>query len=586
MIGFCKFKNYGMHKNIDPNLRKMGKHDIVIRNLMVLMLLIMTVNLYSQENSTQPKLVVGIVVDQMRFDHLYKYESKYSEEGFKRLMREGFNFKNTHYNYVPTVTAAGHASIYTGTTPSVHGIIGNSWYMRKNGKDVVNVEDPNVKLVGSAQENIKGFSPINLLTTTISDQLRSGTNFNSKVISISIKDRGAILPGGHTANAAYWHDYQSSPGHFVTSSYYMDELPEWVNEFNSLDLSNKYIDTTWETLLPIEDYTESSPDNNEYEYSLGGKASPTFPYDLKNMRNRYKAKGTEYQLLWASPGGNKLLTDFAKEAIKNEKLGMDEHTDLLAISYSTPDVAGHTFGQQSVEIEDIYLRLDRDLADLLKYLDSSVGKGNYLLFLTSDHGAIPNVSYLDDNKLPAELAQINDYYDQLSQYLNDKYGPNQWVEYFSGEQLYLNHKLISEKKKINLADMRNEVAGFMNQLDGVRIALTADQLMYNDYSSGLNQMIQNGFYPKRSGDVILSFEPGFIPNLVEGKTVTTIKGTTHGSAYNYDTHVPLLWFGTGIKAGESVRKVFTIDVAPSLSMFLNVQLPSGATGLPLYEIHK
>ena len=537
----------------------------------------------TRSQADKPKLVVGIVVDQMRFDHLYKYQERFSNGGFKRIMREGFNYKNTQYNYVPTVTAAGHASIYTGTTPSTHGIIGNTWYQRSSKQIITNIEDNNELLIGTEAVDSYGGSPRNLLTTTITDQLRLGTNFRAKVISVSLKDRGAILPGGHSANAAYWHDWKSSPGNFVSSSYYMDELPNWVTKFNKLGKSNSYLTDSWSTLYPIESYTMSAPDDNNYERAIAGKTSATFPYDYKSMRERYKEIGAEYQLIWVTPAGNSLLTDFAIEAIKSEGLGTDDITDFINISYSVPDVIGHTFGPQSVEFEDVILRLDRDIENLLKSLDATVGTGNYLLFLTSDHGSVPVASYLADHKLPAGLAHINQYETALLTHLNSKYGTNQWIENFDGEAVYLNRDVIKQKK-LSLRAVQQEAADFLITLDEVTGALTASDLQSQSYSYGMNQMLQNGYHSKRSGDVLLIFKPGFIQNLDPRITMQKIKGTTHGSGYAYDTHVPMLWFGNSIPKGKSVRKVSVIDIAPSIAQILNIPYPSGTSGEPLIEL--
>ncbi|MGB5461634.1 MAG: alkaline phosphatase PafA [Eudoraea sp.] len=537
----------------------------------------------TRSQADKPKLVVGIVVDQMRFDHLYKYQERFSNGGFKRLMRDGFNYKNTQYNYIPTVTAAGHASIYTGTTPSAHGIIGNTWYQRSSKQVITNIGDSNELIVGTTDVNSYGASPRNLLTTTITDQLRIGTNFRAKVISVSLKDRGAILPGGHAANAAYWHDWKSSPGYFVSSSYYMDELPKWVNSFNKLEKSNSYLSDSWSTLYPIESYTASAPDDNNYERALGGKTSATFPYDYKSMRERYREIGAEFQLIWVTPAGNSLLTDFAIEAIKSEGLGTDDITDFINISYSVPDVIGHTFGPQSVEFEDVILRLDRDIENLLKSLDATVGTGNYLLFLTSDHGSVPVASYLADHKLPAGLAHINQYETALLTHLNSKYGTNQWIENFDGEAVYLNRDVIKQKK-LSLRAVQQEAADFLITLDEVTGALTASDLQSQSYSYGMKQMLQNGYHSKRSGDVLLIFKPGFIQNLDPRITMQKIKGTTHGSGYAYDTHVPMLWFGNSIPKGKSVRKVSVIDIAPSIAQILNIPYPSGTSGEPLIEL--
>ena len=540
--------------------------------------------LYSQvDELNKPKLVIGIVVDQMRFDQLYKYQEKYGDGGFKRIMKEGFNFKNAHYNYIPTVTASGHASIYTGTTPAVHGIIGNSWFNRYRDIEVGNVEDTTEIIIGSMEGNKNGVSPKNLLSTTISDQLRLGNNFTSKVISVSLKDRGAILPGGHTANAAYWHDWQTSPGYFVSSSFYMDSLPDWVTAFNKSEKSSKYLDDVWNTLYPIESYTESDADDNPFERTLRGKSSPTFPYDFNELRKTYRELGAEYQMLWISPKGNTILTDFALEAIKHENLGADDKTDLLNISYSVPDVVGHTFGPQSVELEDIYLRLDKDIEHLLNYLDKTVGKDGYLLFLTSDHAAIHVASYLDQHKLPVGVARIKKYNDSLSNYLNIKHGENLWIQRFDGESIYLNRDLIADSG-LQLQLIQQEVAEFLIKLKGISVAVTAFQLQNNEYTMGTKAQIQRGYHPKRSGDVILAFDPGYIQNSNSEINISDVKGTTHGSGYSYDTHVPIIWHGWRIPKGESVRKVSITDIAPSLAMLLNLQLPSGNTGVPLKEL--
>ena len=552
----------------------------------VLVLYIISSNFsYGQtEGSKKPKLVVGIVVDQMRSEQLYRYEAKYSEDGFKRIMRDGFNYKNTQYNFTPTATAPGHSSIYTGTTPSMHGIIGNSWYNRYENKYTASVEDTTLVLIGSKNQNKTGASPKQLLTTTISDQLRMRTNFRSKVISVSLKDRAAVLPGGHLANAAYWLDTETSPGYFVSSSYYMNELPNWVREFNKLEKSSKYLDTVWNTLYPIESYTESYGDNNKYEIVLG-ENSPTFPYDFKKLREKYRERNLEYFMLGFSPAGNTLLTEFAMDAVKNENLGSDKETDMLTISYSVTDKAGHIFGPNSVEIEDIYIRLDLEISKLLKYLDKTVGKGEYTLFLTADHGAIPIASYLNDIKIPTGVARIAMYNEKLNNYLIDTYGDGQWIQNFDGDQLYLNRTIINEKK-IQLETIQQDAANFLVNLEGISGALTAFHLQTNQYTSGLKERVQNGYHQKRSGDVLLTFDAGIVQDDDSEIDVASVKGTIHGSGYSYDTHVPLLWFGNGITHGESVREVSPIDISSTLAMILNLQLPSGNSGYPLKELFK
>lgn len=554
-----------------------------VKRLLLVFAILGSGMLFAQSPPAYPKLVVGIVIDQMRFDYLYKYRERYGQDGFNRLMREGYNFKNTNYPYAPTFTAPGHSSIYTGTTPSVHGIIDNSWFDRDSGKIIENVSDTTVSLVGSARPNPAGASPHNLLTTTITDQLRMASNFRSKVISISLKDRGAILPGGHAANAAYWHDLETSPGYFVSSTYYMEALPDWVSKFNSQGKSDAYLNTTWNTLYPLDTYVQSAPDDNPYERAIGGKSIPTFPYDFKSIRERYKDRGGEYQFLWLSPYGNSLLTEFALETLKNERLGQGKFTDFLCMSYTVSDVIGHTLGPQSVELEDTYLRLDKEIAQLLNSLDASPGKGNYVLFLTADHGAVPVVSYLKDNKLPGGVASIPRYKYELTNYLNSKYGAFEWIQRFESEHVYLNHRLIAERK-LNPQDLEQDIASFLVNMDGISWALTAHQLQSEAYPDGMKSLLQKGYDPKRSGDVLLSFDPGFVPQTNASMTVDKMQGTTHGSGYTYDRHVPLLWYGKGIPSGESVRSVSPTDIAVTLALMLDIQFPSGSDAQPLLEL--
>ncbi len=539
---------------------------------------------YSQENPrTPPKLVVGVIVDQMRFDYLEKYKAHFGEGGFKRLLREGYSFENTHYNYVPTVTAAGHASVYSGTTPSVHGIVDNSWFDRGSGRLVSNVGDTSVRIMGAVVERSYGYSPSRLVAATISDHLRKETNSKARVISVSLKDRGAILPGGHSANAAYWHDWEGSPGYFVSSSYYMEELPSWVVNFNNKGWTQKYLTRTWEPMLPLAEYTASAPDDNPYEGILRGKETPTFPYDLKAMGELYGDDPSYYQVLWVTPFGNTLTKDFALEALRAEDLGKDDVPDMLCVSFSTPDVAGHTFGPQAVEVEDIYLRLDRDLEDLLKVLDKKVGEGNYVLFLTSDHGAQPVVSFSKANNEPAGLAVIPKFNQDLTFHLSQKYGAFEWISYFGDHEIYLDRNLIREKK-IPLEEMQREVADFMKGQPGVRFSLTPDDLSDTNDATGLVEMVRNGYFPERSGDVFLVYEYGYRPTSDYRTPIEKVRGAGHGSGYDYDTHVPLLWFGKGIPQGRSSRKVHPVDIAPTLARLLNLKVPGEMTGTSLPEV--
>src|SRR5258706_419663 len=342
----------------------------------------------------KPKLVVGIVIDQMRQEYLYRFQKKFGEGGFNRLMNDGFMLTNAHYNYVPTYTGPGHASIFTGSTPAVHGIIGNDWW-DKNLKKYVNcVEDSRQQPVGSTDGNGE-VSPWRMLSTTITDELKLFSQKKSKVIGISIKDRGAVLPAGHMADAAYWYDVKT--GKFISSTYYFNALPIWVDTFNALQLSDGYLNKEWKTFFPIEQYTESGPDDSPYEIKLKGKDKSVFPYDLKKLRT----SNGNFELLPYTPMGDDLLTAFAEAALKGETLGKSKQTDFLTISFSSPDLVGHTLGPTSVEMQDMYLILDQHLEELLAKLDTEIGKNNYIVFLTADHAVVDVPQSLKDNRVPA-----------------------------------------------------------------------------------------------------------------------------------------------------------------------------------------
>ncbi len=513
----------------------------------------------------RPHLVVGIVIDQMKYDYLFRFYSQYGEGGFKRMMREGLVFHNARYNYIPTFTGPGHASIYTGTTPSIHGIIGNEWYVRHHEKEVYCTSDSTVSTIG---RGTSGMSPVNLLTTTITDELRISTNFKSRVIGIALKDRGAILPAGFSANAAYWLDL--STGLWVSSTWYMQSLPDWVKHFNNSKSAKEYLKSPWKTLYPVEQYTQSTADNNPYEEPLPGAKSPVFPHDVP-----FLAKNNTGLIKYV-PAGNTLTTDFAMAAIRNEKLGQDTITDFLCLSYSTPDYIGHQFGTHSIELQDCYLRLDRDIENLLSFLDREVGRDKYLVFLTSDHGAAPNPAFLNDHKIPAGYYQMARLTDTLNAHLSTLYGSGRWVSTILNDQVYLNTMLM-QQNKTDAAGIRLSAARFLEQFEPVVQALTLDELRGCEYTRPPLSLLQNGFHPERSGDVVLLIKPGFI----EWRRKT---GTTHGSPYSYDTHVPLIFFGNRIRPGNSVSPVQITDIAPTLSILLGCEFPNGTTGHPIREV--
>jgi predicted AlkP superfamily pyrophosphatase or phosphodiesterase len=532
----------------------------------VVLFLFSALAVHAQE---RPKLVVGIVVDQMKADYLYRFNKHFIENGFKKLMREGAEVKNMHYNYVPTYTGPGHASVYTGTTPALHGIIGNNWYSRELGKSVYCVSDETVQSIGT--ESTAGHaSPHRLLTTTITDELRLSTAMNAKVLSISIKDRGAILPAGHTGQA-YWFD--NATGHFVTSTYYREDLPRWMDKFNRQNLSDRYLKQKWDRLLPKDAYIPDHPQYASYERGLKGQDAPDFPYNLRRLRDNY-----DYYLLANTPFGNDIVTEAAKAALEGEDLGQDDVTDFLAVSYSSTDIIGHSFGPQSQEVEDTYYRLDRNIADLLEFLDDKVGAGNYLVFLTADHAVADVPLYLVNEKIPAGIFNEEEMSQRLDNVLNKNFGVSGLISNISNYQLFLDHSEVN-RHELDLADVQQVLAEHLvDNENNIAYAWTARDIHQSGFGErGLKGSLVRGYNQKRSGDVLYAPFPGWFPG-------GSAKGTTHGSPFTYDTHVPMLWYGWKIPAVSTVKPYEISDIAITLSLLLDIRMPNGSIGQPIREI--
>ena len=517
----------------------------------------------------KPKLVVGIVVDQMRYDFLYRYSEKYSSGGFKRLMNEGFNCRNNHYDYAPTVTAAGHAAIFTGSIPAINGIIGNEWFNQKTGKSVYCVEDSSVRTVGS-DSKAGLMSPKNLLVSTITDQLKIANNFESKTIGIALKDRGSILPAGHTANAAYWFD--SKNGAWITSSFYMNDLPQWVKDFNSMKMPQKYMAEGWKTLLPIEKYTESTADNQAYEAKLSGEKTATFPHELAAQ------SGVNLlEVIRTTPFGNTLTKDFALVAIQNENLGKSPKTDFLTISFSSPDYVGHAFGPNSIEVEDTYLRLDKDIEEILTSLDNSLGKGNYLVFLSADHGVADVPGFWQSQKLPAGVVDAAMSSREVKTALKTAFGEGEFIIAEDNSQLYLNANLM-EEKKISYTQIYEIVRKTLLKRDDVADVIDLHNLANSTLPDYQLSYVKNGFNPRRSGDIMVVLNPSWFAGRKQG--------TTHGSLYRYDTHVPLLFYGWKIKSGETTLRTNISDISPTVADLLNILEPNGSVGNVISGVKK
>ena len=527
----------------------------------------------SSQISSHPKLVVGVVVDQMRFDYLNRFKNKYSSNGFLKLIDQGYSCNNHHFNFIPTYTGPGHASIFTGTTPSVHGIIGNSWYDKETNSTVYCATDKAFTPVGAAAKYGQ-VSPKNMKVTTLADQNRLFTQMKGKTIGVSIKDRGAVFPSGHTANGAYWFEGLNE-GKWMTSSYYMDSLPQWVQGFNTPSNISNYI-KTWNTLYDINLYEESGPDASDYEKGFTGKSTPEFPYDLNALMELNEG----YDIIKSTPFGNAMITDFAMAAVEGENLGTDNFTDFLTVSYSSTDYIGHNFGINSVELQDAYLRLDLELERLLNYLEAKVGAGNFTLFLTADHGAVDVPSFLTDVHIPGGYVPENSF-ESLYSVLQKKYGVSDLVKKISNDQVFLNQERISALK-VNLEDVQKFVVNEIITYPHIQKAYTATTIQTRYFKEGVEKMLQNGYHQKLSGDVLFTLESGVISY--------GPKGTTHGSGYTYDTHVPLLFYGNGVQPGKTYERTSVTDIAPTISALLGIAFPSGTTGSVIekviYERHR
>lgn len=516
----------------------------------------------------QPKLVVGIVVDQMRYDYLFRFYDKYGNGGFKKLLNGGFLCRNAQYNYVPTFTGPGHASVYTGTTPAVHGIAANDWYDKKSKKTVYCAYDKSVKSVGAAGESGM-MSPANLEATTVGDELEIATNTQAKVIGISLKDRSSIFPAGHAADAAYWFDGAS--GNFITSTFYRSALPQWLNDFNAKKLPYNYLKDGWNTLLPIDKYWESIADENPYEKSPNGKPKPVFPYDYKELLAK-----NNFDILRATPFGNDITKDLAIATIEGEGLGADMICDMLCVSFSSTDYVGHAFGPKSVELEDTYLRLDKALEEFFNYLDTKIGAGNYTLFLTADHGASEVPAYLQSLKINGGYVDVGGLVKRVKSGLQKKFGDTLVMQYMN-QQFYLNDSAILQKK-LDKAAVEKYCAALAWQANEVSDVLLGSQMNLQSQSEMLFKgLVQRG-YSKRSGDVMVCYKPGYMEH--------ENTGTTHGTAFSYDTHVPVLFYGKGINPGSTLRTIYITDIASTICQLLNIPYTNGNIGNPIFEAIK
>jgi predicted AlkP superfamily pyrophosphatase or phosphodiesterase len=515
------------------------------------------------------KLVVGIVIDQFRYDYLQRFGDQFGEGGFRRLLDGGAVFDNANYIHTPTYTACGHATFMTGAPPALTGIVGNEWYDRELGKTVTSVSDDKgeFKSLGG-KEGARAAAPHKLLSSTLGDEMRLTTQGQAKIIGLSYKDRSAILPVGKRPNGAYWFD--SSTGNFVSSTYYFGDLPAWVKRFNQEQHCNKYFGTKWERLLPEAAYQRSAPDAAAYEGK--SRAKYTFPYTLNGGEERPGPKF--YTQFDASPFANEQLVALAKAAIENEALGADDTTDLLAVSFSANDLVGHAFGPYSHEVQDITLRTDRVLADFFNYLDKKVGLSNVLITLTADHGVAPVPEQVKElgygGRLEAKVVT-----EAVQTALSQRFGEEKWVQSFSNGNVYLDDAAI-ERRKLNPEEVENAARAAILKIPDIAECLTRSQLLKGQLPQTLiARSVAHGFYPPRNGNLVVVPQAFFF----FGENSLT----THGSPYSYDTHVPVIFYGPGVTPGLYHGESSPADIAPTLATLLKVQAPSHNVGRVLSE---
>ncbi len=530
---------------------------------------VLALTLNAQREKTQgasaPPLVVVINVEQMRTDYITRYWEKFQSDGFKRLFSEGAVCANVQLDLHVQKLSTGAATWFSGVYPSIHGIVNDSWYDRLKQAPVDCVNDSYYITVGSDSKEGER-SAVKLLSPTLGDMMKLSTNNQSKVYSVGLNDVSAIFSAGHAANAAFWFD--TTNGNMISSSYYLDVFPEWVRLFNEKKFAGLYTSREWTPLLPVNSYTESMPDEYVLEKGYYGRWN-TFPYSMKKLHGRAES----YKFLKTTPFGNTMVKDFALALLEAEGLGTDKVPDLLCVNFSSMDYENASFGPNSVEMEDIYLRLDQEIGHLLNYLDKKIGKGNALVVLSSTNSSNYPATYLkEDFNMPVGEVSPENIVALLKSFLNITYGQGDWIEHDADQQFYFNRDLI-EKRQLSLIDVQRKSATFINQFEGVKIALPGLVFEGGDHVRSQLAPISNSFNFKRSGDVLYTFEDGWVPVYKFKRTV-----------YNDNSHIPLVWFGNQVRRINVRGKKSVEDIVPTILEILNIPVPDQCEGNIMEEI--
>ncbi len=553
----------------------MRSNKFLIKSILAVTILLFSVESFSQGAyipPDKPKLIVGIVVEQLRFDQLEKIRDKLGENGIRKLLNEGTTYRSASFAFLLTQAAPGFSTISTGAEPSLHGIPSDSWYEPLKNGLIYCTRDLQARAAGGSFEAGQ-HSPVNLLATTFSDELRLSSNKKAKAFGIGFREYSAILSAGHSGNGAFWFD--DVTGSWMSSNYYMEQLPGWVNDFNALRKCDNYISGIWDRLKDLSYYQIALSDSLPPEAGYNGRTD--FPYDLGKMS---LVTGTrdqrQYSLLKETPFSNSLTTEFAIRLLENEQLGTDDETDFLSIAYSATDYIGHRFGPSSDEAFDALYRLDKEVEELLNWLNDKIGKKNVLVYFTAAHGVGEVPAILKANRIPGDYFNQNQALMLLRSYLNAVYGEGAWVKGYHERQIFLNRTLI-EDARIPLEEIQDKVSRFIIQFSGVAAAYPYHAFETNSFPNGHLKKISNNYSPLRSGDITIVLQPGWVD---KGENIIT----NHNSPYDYDSHVPLIWYGWSVNRAVVARKVNMADIAATLSTIARIPLPNACTGEPLTEI--
>ena len=559
----------------------MKSRRMLLKLVLVAMCLLPPTVLCAQAGESNPRLILQITVDQLRGDLPTRFKERLGKGGFRYLLEKGTHYNNAHYQHANTETAVGHATLATGADPARHGIVANVWIDQKTGNSVYCTEDDRHHIIGSKPKPHKGVSPRNLLASTIGDELVVNNAGQSRVFSVSVKDRGAILPGGHVGKA-FW--FSKSSGKFVTSTYYYDDYPEWMENWNAAKPADRYKGKSWDLLHDRSSYVAGDIDDRPYEAAFA-ELGRTFPHALGDGSAKHF-----YLLLKLTPIGDELTLDFAKTLIENEKVGQGDATDYLAISFSSTDYVGHLFGPSSLETEDNILRLDRVLAELFQYVDKKIGLDKTLIVLSADHGAPEAPEYMAEHGMETGRFPL-DWFKKgspLLDALKKRFGRDDLVAVHSHPYLYLNLDAIKDAK-LDIEEVERFVAAEMMKVPGIAYAMTRSDLLAGRITeSPIQNQIRRSFHPVRSGNIHMVPEHyWFLHSSEEAEKMGIEKiAAIHGSPWKYDTYVPIFFAGSGVSAQTISRPVGPQDIAATIAAYLEIKPPSGSVGVPLVEVLK